>query len=353
MRRLPAEWEPQSGIILTWPHASTDWADQLESVERLYSKVAATISCHEPVLIVCQKAEQVTGVRERAIREGAVGARLRLAVATSDDTWTRDHGPIGVLRAPARPILIGFRFNGWGGKFRSDQDDQISARLSAAGAFGACGLEPSRLVLEGGAIETDGRGTLLAVTRTLVDPARNPGWSRRAIEQELCARLGLTHFLWLEHGALSGDDTDGHIDTLARFCAPDTLCYVRCEDPSDADYAELHAMEQELRALRDPHGRPYRLVPLPCPAPLFDPNGRRLPAGYANFLIIDGAVLLPVYGDPADSQARAILGRLFPDRQILPLDCRPLIRQGGSLHCISMQVPAGIDLESPAWPTAG
>jgi agmatine/peptidylarginine deiminase len=340
MRRLPAEWERQTGVMLTWPHADTGWADQLEPTETLYAKLAERISHYERVLIVCRDEAHVERVRGLTARTGAVNAQLRFVIAPSNDTWARDYGPISLLAGQSRRLL-NFQFNGWGGKFSADLDTLITRHLAASGAFGNCLLETSELVLEGGAIETDGRGTLLAVTRTLVDPLRNPGWSRADIEHELTARLGIRHFLWLEHGAISGDDTDGHIDTLARFSDSRTICHAHCTDPSDADFAGLQAMEQELTALRDPAGHPYRLVPLPTPAPILDTDGARLPAGYANFLIINGAVLLPVYDDPADAKAWSILGGLFPTRKIIMLDCRPLIRRGGSLHCISMQLPAG------------
>jgi agmatine/peptidylarginine deiminase len=250
-----------------------------------------------------------------------------------------------VLDRDGTPRLLDFRFNAWGGKYGWDLDDRITPTLHADGAFGRIVLATSPLTLEGGAIDTDGNGTLLATTRTLVDPERNPAWRRRACEAELTRCLGIRRFLWLEHGYLSGDDTDGHIDTLARFCAPDTICYVQSQDAGDRDHAELVAMEKELHGLRQADGRPYRLVPLPCPAPLLDPeDGHRLPASYANFLILNGAVLMPSYADPADQTAAAVLGKLFPGREILAIDCRPLVRQGGSLHCITMQLPAGVIL---------
>lgn len=342
MPRLPAEWEPQSGVMLTWPHADTDWADQLARVERLYAELATLIGGFEPVLNICRDTAACERVRTLLAGAGADPAAQRFGIAPSNDTWARDHGPIGVLTDDGRPRLLDFRFNGWGGKFAAEQDNRITRTLHADGVFGRTDLDSIDLVLEGGAIETDGRGTLLAVTRTLVDPRRNPGRSREDIEQILHERIGIRHVLWLEHGAISGDDTDGHIDTLVRFCAPDTLCYAGCDDPQDADFTELNAMAQELRALRDPAGNPYRLIALPSPRPVLDKDGERLPAGYANFLIINGAVLVPTYADPADAVALATLAGLFPERTVVPVDCRALIRQGGSLHCITMQLMAGL-----------
>jgi agmatine/peptidylarginine deiminase len=363
MRRLPAEWEPQQAVMLTWPHAGTDWAAQLEAVEAVYERLAQLISRDQGVLIVCRDqahrlsiqkalAEEPTrplpvvataaeGSRDDAHDAGAQQAvrahleRIRFAIAPSNDTWARDHGPISVIDlATNARILVDFRFNGWGGKHPAELDDRISATVFAAGER----LESSPLVLEGGAIESDGQGTLLAVRRTLVDPHRNPGWSQAQIEAELRARLGIERILWLEHGQLSGDDTDGHIDTLARFCDPQTLCYAASTDPSDPDHPALEQLAAELRALRQRNGEPYRLVPLPQPAPIRDDDGQRLPAGYANFLIINQSVLVPVYDDPADRIACERLQTCFPRRRIEPVDCRPLIRQGGSLHCISMQL---------------
>jgi agmatine/peptidylarginine deiminase len=339
-RRLAAEWERQSGVVLTWPHAGTDWADQLGDVEAVYTDVASRIADHEPVLIICNDDLERSRVGARLAAAGLPAGRLRLVEAPSDDTWTRDHGPLTVIDADRRPRLIDFRFNGWGGKFPSARDDRITARVHAAGGFGAVPLESSRLVLEGGAIETDGQGTALIVRRTVIDPARNRGWDETAISIELKRLLGLTRIHWLRHGWLTGDDTDGHIDTLARFCDADTIAYTTPADPTGPDHESLEHMAAELRALRRPDGGAYRLVPLRQPAPIHDAEGRRLPASYANFLIINGAVLLPVYGDPADTEAVATLDELFPGRRIEPVDCRALIRQGGGLHCISMQLPA-------------
>jgi agmatine/peptidylarginine deiminase len=343
MPRVPAEWEPQGAVMLTWPHADTDWSDQLERVEHLYADLAAQISRHEPVLIVCRDEDLREHVRKLLASAGVVLDRSLYAVADSNDTWARDHGPITVVDGVS-PRLVDFRFNGWGGKFPAACDNRITGVLHAAGRFPGAGLVTSPMVLEGGAIEVDGAGTLLAVTRTLVDERRNPGWSATRIEVELQRLLGISRFLWLEHGQLTGDDTDGHIDTLARFCSRETICYVRCEDRADSDYPELAAMEQELLGFARRDDEPYRLVPLPHPAPIRDADGRRLAASYANFLIINAAVLLPVYADAADETAYRVLQALFPDREIVPIDCRPLIHQGGSLHCVTMQLPAALTI---------
>ena len=341
MRRLPAEWEPQSGVLLTWPHDRTGWIDRMERVHDLWARLAATIARFEPVLIVCRDRAHRDLVRTRALVAGANPERLHFAIAPSDDSWARDHGPISVLEN-GRPRLLDFSFNGWGGKHPFALDNRINRTLAAEGMLDASTLEPVDLVLEGGALDTDGQGTLLAMERTLVDPLRNPGWTRAAIETALAQHLGVTRILWLTQGQISGDDTDGHIDTLARFCDPGIICYVRCEVSDDPDFAGLQAMEAELRSLRNAAGNPYRLVPLPSPAPILETDGARLPAGYANFLILNGAVLVPIYGDPADRMALDILAGLFPDREVLSLDCRPLIHRFGSLHCVTMQFPAGV-----------
>lgn len=342
MPRLPAEWEPQSAVMLTWPHAGTDWAALLTTVEPLYIRLATLIAGHQQVLVVCHDAalrDHIAG-----LLVGLPADRVQLAVSPCDDTWARDHGPLTVLDANGTPTLVDFRFNGWGGKFQADQDDAITSRLHADGLFGAAGLVRSELVLEGGAIDVDGAGTLLTVRRTLIDPLRNPGWDAPAIEAEFHRLLGVERVLWLSEGQLTGDDTDGHIDTLARFCDGRTICHATCDDPADPDHASLAALGEELAALRDRDGRPYRLLPLPQPAPIHDPvSGERLPAGYANFLILNDAVLVPVYGDlAADALALRRLAEAFPGRTIEALDCRPLIRQGGSLHCITMQLPGAL-----------
>lgn len=343
MLRLPAEWEPQHAVMLTWPHAATDWAGQLEDVEAVYLRIASRIARRQRLLVVCNDPDHAEHVRRLVVSVGVAPPTVALAVAPSDDTWSRDHGPLTVTDVAGRAQVVDFRFNGWGAKYPAAQDDRITARLHADGWLGDAALVTSPLVLEGGAIDTDGEGTALAVRRTLVDPARNPGWDQPHIEAELAARLGLRRVLWLHEGQLDGDDTDGHIDTLARFCTPATICHVTAHAAaSPAERGALTALAQELAILRRSDGRPYTLVPLPAPAPIHDEQGAPLPASYANFLIINGAILMPGYGDPADAVAAERLAACFPGRTVEVVDCRPLIRQGGSLHCITMQLPAAL-----------
>ncbi|MBK1647776.1 agmatine deiminase [Rhabdochromatium marinum] len=351
MNTLPAEWAPQSALLLTWPHPNTDWRDQLDAVEAVYIEIVRTLCQYQPALILCPDRHWQTQVATRLRDAGVPDAQLHWALAPSNDTWTRDHGPITVVTPKQRAGLIDFRFNGWGGKFASPLDDQINSALRAQSPLADHDWQRSELVLEGGALDSDGAGSLLMMRRTILDPKRNPGWSQAAIEQELRQRLGTQHFLWLEHGQLSGDDTDGHIDTLARFVNPRTIAHVSCTDPADPDYPSIQQLIEELRALRDAEGRAYQLLPLPSPQPQYDADGQRLPAGYANFALINGAVLLPVYQDPADREAIHRLQGAFPERRIHPIDCRALITQGGSLHCACMQLPAAVHL-GPALPPA-
>jgi agmatine/peptidylarginine deiminase len=336
-RRLPAEWEPQGAVLLTWPHAATDWAPLLERVEPVYDALTAAVTAREPAVVICAGPDHAEQVRARLARGGADPARLTLAMAPSNDTWVRDYGPITVLEGD-RPLLLDFGFNGWGGKFEAQLDDRVPARLHAAGVFGDTPLATIEQVLEGGSIDSDGAGTLLTTRRCLMARA-GPAASARQVEASLAEHLGAERVLWLEHGGLEGDDTDGHVDTLARFCGPATIAYVRCADPRDRHYRELAAMETELRALRTREGRPYRLVPLPLPAARRGPDGARLPATYANFLIVNGAVLVPTYDDPADAQALQALAAAFRGRSVVPVPSLPLTLQHGSLHCATMQVP--------------
>lgn len=342
-RRLPAEWEPQAGVMLTWPHADSDWAPTLDQVEPVFLQLATAIAQRESLLINCASQAQIDTVRQALAARGVPDTHLNFSLIPSDDTWARDHGPLTVLDNN-RPRLLDFRFNGWGNKYPASCDNAINRRLVTAGHFGDCPLDSLDLVLEGGSIDTDGQGTLLTTTACLLHPQRNPGLSRRDIEHRFQALFGVERVLWLEHGYLEGDDTDGHIDMLARFSDPQTLLYQGCDEPGYSCHAELQAMRRQLQTFCDSNQQPYRLVPLPWPEPQHDEQSRRLPASYANFLVINAAVLMPAYGGSADSLAAEQLQHCFPGREIVPVDCRPLIRQSGSLHCVTMQLPAELEI---------
>lgn len=334
--RLPAEWAPQAAVLLTWPREDGDFAGDYPTVEQNFVAIAKAIARFQPVWI--NREREPEQLRQRLIVAGVPAGRLKIFAVPSDDVWARDHGPITVAR-DGGAVHLDFTFNGWGGKFQAERDNLVTRRLAALNAFPAP-VETVDFVLEGGGIESDGEGTLLTTERCLLAATRNPQFGKAQIEQKLKDWFGLARVLWLRHGDLEGDDTDGHIDTLARFCDPATIAYQACGDPGDAHYAELRAMEQELKSFRRVDGQAYRLVPLPLPQAIHDGAGRRLPAGYANFLIINGAVLAPVYGDAQDGAALERLRGCFPGREVIGIDCRALIGQYGSLHCVTMQIPA-------------
>lgn len=336
--RLPAEWEAQDGVLLAWPHADSDWGPVLDKVEPVFTEIARHISRYERLVIVAPRSEPI---RRHLAAAGADLARIQVVELPTNDTWARDFGPI-TIEEDGRPFLLDFGFNGWGLKFAANHDNQVTRGLARQGVFATLPLRTPGLVLEGGSIESDGRGTLLTTSECLLNPNRNPHLDRAALERELGGWLGASHFLWLENGYLAGDDTDSHIDTLARLAPNDTILYVACDDESDEHFTALQAMARELEALRTPSGAPYRLLPLPWPAAHHDEDGQRLPATYANFLVINDAVLVPTYGDPRDAEALAVVGRAFPGRAIIGIDCSALILQHGSLHCVTMQLPKGV-----------
>ncbi|HET6545319.1 MAG TPA: agmatine deiminase family protein [Rhodanobacteraceae bacterium] len=335
--RLPAEWQPQAAIAVAWPHENTDWAARLAEVETSHVALVGAIARFEPVLVCVAS----PGVRHRAARlleaAGVDAARLRFVEIPYDDTWLRDSGPV-TLTDGRRFRVCDFRFTGWGGKFESGRDDRLVSELVAHRVFRDAEYSRIDWALEGGAIESDGAGTLLTTWRCLHQ--RHPDASRATLTRELERHLGAKRVLWLEHGALEGDDTDAHIDTLARFAPNDSIVFQACDDRSDSHYAELALMRDELAALQTGDGRRYRLHPLPWPQPIVD-QGRRLAASYANYLVVNGGVLVPAYGDPADAQARLVVATAHPGRDVVGIPCRPLIWQNGSLHCLTMQLPAG------------
>ncbi|SEQ00292.1 agmatine deiminase [Solimonas aquatica] len=332
---LPAEWAPQRAVQLTWPRPEGDFARHFAAVERCFIAIAAAVTRFEHLIIAC--GPDKAALREKLLAGGVRDERLRLYSVPANDVWARDHGPITVFR-DGKAVHLNFVFNGWGGKFNAWLDNEITRRLAEQQAWQAP-VEDLSFVLEGGAIESDGQGTLLTTERCLLAATRNPQFDKLQIEAQLMHWFGVRRVLWLRHGDLLGDDTDGHIDTIARFCDARTIAYQACEDVRDPHYADLKAMEAELQALRTADGEPYALVPLPMPAPAYDEDGRRLPAGYPNFLIINGAVLVPVYGNAQDEIALARLQPVFADREVIGIDCRALIEQYGSLHCVTMQIP--------------
>lgn len=333
--RFPAEWEPQQAVLLAWPHELTDWNYMLDEVRKCYSEIAHAIVRHARLIVV---APDCTAARE-ALADIAQD-RITYVEIDTNDTWARDFGAITTYDNEGMPVVNDFAFNGWGLKFAANLDNLVTQRMAERGLF--AGRYNNRLgfVLEGGSIESDGRGTLLTTSECLLSPNRNGDLSRPQIEAHLKEYFGADRVLWLDDGALEGDDTDSHIDTLARLAPYDTIYYVGCDDPSDSHYKELKAMEEQILSFRRPDGLPYNAVALPLPDPIFDEEGMRLPATYANFLILNDAVLLPVYNQPKkDFLAAQMLKIAFPDHEIISIDCRALIRQHGSLHCVTMQFP--------------
>ena len=342
-RTLLPEWYPQRGVQLTWPHAGTDWAYMLPEVTECYLRLAFEIARREPLLIVAPEPEEV----KRLLREKlpvAVCDKMVFAACPTNDTWARDHAFLTVGGGSAGLELLDFRFNGWGDKFESHLDNAINRTIFDKGhILGGTYTDCLDFCLEGGSIETDGRGTLLTTAQCLLNPNRNPQCGQSEIEDILARRLGVNHFLWLTEGYLAGDDTDSHIDTLARLCPDNTILYVKCADKNDEHYAALQRMEEQIKAFRTPEGEPYRLITVPMPPAVYDEEGDRLPATYANYLVMDKAVLYPTYGSPeTDEAARLAIIKAYPSREAVGVPCNALIRQHGSLHCATMQYPRGL-----------
>ena len=337
-RRLPAEWEDQDGVLMAWPHVGTDWEPDLEAVQRVTVDIAREITKFERLVVAAPDPEDAAQCMGRG---GVFLDRVRFHAVETNDTWARDFGPVTVFE-DNEPIILDFGFNGWGLKFPACHDNLITRRLGDKGAFGNRHPETVGFVLEGGSIESDGMGTILTTAECLLSANRNPHMDRSGIEALLGEKLGAERILWLENGSLAGDDTDAHVDTLARFCPDDTIIYTACDDPGDEHYGPLRDMAEELKSFRTVEGRPYRMVPLPWPHACYDENGGRIPATYANFLIINGSVLVPTYGSKQDNAAIETIRKVFPDRRVTGIPCFPLLNGHGSLHCITMQIPKGV-----------
>lgn len=334
--RLPAEWEKQDAIQIAFPSRESDWIDYWDDVVPCYINIIKVISSYQKLLIVCDD--------EAKLRSYLVDIELsniKIIEIPINDTWARDHAAITVQQGNDF-LIYDFMFNGWGLKFAADKDNLITKQLWNKNIYNAKALITPDLVLEGGSIESDGIGTVLTTTNCMLSPNRNPHFSQQQIEEKLIDLFGLKRVLWLEHGHLLGDDTDAHIDTVARFCDENTIAYVQCTDTNDVHYQDLLKMEDELRAFKTLDNQPYKLVPLPMAAAIYAPDdNRRLPATYANFLILNDVVLMPTYQVAQDDVAITQLQKAFPNKKVVGIDCKALILQHGSLHCISMQYPKG------------
>lgn len=335
---FPPEWYPQSAIQLTWPHPDTDWDYMLEEVTACYVNIAVEILKRQKLIVVCHNAETV---KYELKEHKDLFPNLTLVELPTNDTWARDHSGISVINNGKKQVYD-FTFNGWGLKFASNHDNQISRGLFKNGIFKSDVelINKKDFALEGGALESDGKGTLLTTSECLLSANRNSFMSKDEIEKYLKEVFGLNKILWLNHGYLSGDDTDSHIDTLARYCDEHTIVYVKCENKKDEHYEALAKMEEQLKTFTDYQGNPYKLISLPMAKAVYDEDNERLPATYANFLIMNDVVLLPFYNDQErDTEAKEKLEIAFPTREIIGIDCSSLIRQHGSLHCITMQYP--------------
>ena len=305
----------------------------LDEVEECFLNLAREIASRQPLLLVAPEFP-------KALENFEFKENVFYVECPTNDTWARDHGFISLLNEQEEVRLVDFCFNGWGMKFAACKDNLINSQLVKGSLLNGTYQNCRNFVLEGGSIESDGEGTLLTTSLCLLAPNRNDTLDKQEIEDYLKKSFNLKQVLWLDHGYLAGDDTDSHIDTLARLCPNHTICYVQCTDTEDEHYMELKKMEEQLKEFRTLDNEPFRLLGLPMPEAIFDEDGERLPATYANFLIMNDAVLYPTYDQPEnDRKAACVLQEAFPRKEIVGVDCRALIKQHGSLHCVTMQYP--------------
>ncbi|HWA86802.1 MAG TPA: agmatine deiminase family protein [Opitutus sp.] len=335
--RMPAEWEPQAAVWLSWPHRRSTWPGHFWEVPPAFAAFVSALTRFEEVRINCGRMLQARA-RRLCVQAGADMARVRFFDHATDDAWCRDHGPIFVKDGETGEVAVtDWTFNTWGGKNPPwDRDDAVPAKVARA-------LKLRRfrnpMVLEGGSIDVNGRGLLLTSEQCLLNPNRNPNLSRAEIERQLRDFLGVRKILWLGEG-IAGDDTDGHIDDMARFFRPDGIVAGAEANGRDPNHRPLAENLERLQGFRTPAGRKFELVKLPMPAPMGF-HGERVPASYANFLVVNGAVLVPAFRQPKrDLAAGAILSDCFPGREVVPIDCYHLIWGLGTLHCLSQQQPA-------------
>jgi len=330
--RLPAEWEEHVATWLSWPHNRETWPGKFAPVPARFAQLVRTLAAFEPVQVLAGGEAVMREAREHL----AGTANLTLHDIPTNDAWARDHGPTFLQGPPGvAPALVDWRYNAWGGKYPPyDLDDAVPRRIAERSGYRRFAVD---MVMEGGAIDSNGRGTLLASETCLLHPGRNPGRTRAEIESCLTAYCGVRQVLWLT-GEMAGDDTDGHVDQLARFVAPTTVVAAVESDPSDVNYGPLQENLRHLRRLSDQDGRPLEIVELPMPAPISF-AGQRLPASYVNFYIANGVVVVPQFDDPADAVARETLSALFPDRQVRGLPATDIVLGLGALHCLTQQQP--------------
>lgn len=337
--RFIPEWEPVEYILLALPSSLTDWDYILEEATDQYRRLVKAISDEGiKVILLCHDENEA-----RDVMKECNGNFIHYLPCDYNDTWTRDYGMISVVRND-RLRALDFGFNGWGLKFAADKDNLVNLWLNEQGVIAPLAYRNERdFVLEGGSVESDGQGTVMTTSRCLQSPNRNGGKTKSELNRELNDRLGADHVLWLDHGALEGDDTDSHIDTLARLAPDDTIVFTGTRNFDDPQFESLLAMRAQLTLFRTAEGNPYNLVELPLPDPVLDPDGHRLPATYANYLVANGVVFMPTYAQPdKDELAMRTIRIAFPTHQVVGVDCRTLLRQHGSLHCATMQIPAGI-----------
>ena len=341
--RLLPEWAEQDAVMLTWPHKNTDWADNLARVEPVYIELAKHITAQQALVIVAHDEALKTHINSLLNDAGIKQTRVYFVVTPTDDTWARDHGPLtcSAIEKPEQLKVYDFTFNGWGNKFESALDNQINHILVKQLSNINNQYQALDMVLEGGGIEINEHGVLLTTSECLLNKNRNPNLTPSDIEVLLKAHLGATRFLWVDHGYLAGDDTDSHIDTLVRFAPNNTLVYVKCDDESDEHFSALDAMEKQLKSFKTADNTPYKLIELPWPKAVYDDENTRLPATYANYLIINNTVLVPTYDDASDQRALTQVQKAYPEHTIIGVNCLPIIEQFGSLHCITMQLPRG------------
>ena len=331
MRVMPAEWEKQQCVLMSFPHEETDWAkNDLNEALSPFIRIAQAIAYGQAVYIICKEKNKIASMF-------CSTRNMTFIEVPTNDTWIRDYGYISI-KENGEKKLLDFTFDGWGGKFEASLDNSVNSVLYQKGYMGITPLEKIDFIFEGGSIDSDGAGTILTTSQCLCNPNRNGGLTKEAIESKLKKILGTQKILWLDHGNLAGDDTDSHVDTLARFVNKETIAYVKCNDDEDEHYEALQKMETQLKTFHTTEGIPYTLVPLPMTDAVYNKTGDRLPSTYANFLITNDALIYPTYSDKNDKIVHEIFKKQFSDKEIIPINCLKLIEQGGSLHCSTMQV---------------